>query len=50
MRGAGLPSPSYILEELAQARMALADMKAEHMPVANLADADVLRMLNNAGA
>jgi hypothetical protein len=29
MRGAGLPSPRYIAEELAQVQMALRDMKAE---------------------
>jgi integrase len=48
MRGAGVPSPSYISEELAQTRMALADMGAGDTPAANLTDADVLRLLNNA--
>ncbi len=36
MRGAGGPSPAYVAEELAQVRMALAEMSAEDMPVSDL--------------
>jgi integrase len=48
MRGAGLPSPAYIAEELAQVRMAVADMKAENTAAAELTDTDVLKLLNQA--
>ncbi len=48
MRGTGLPSPDYIAEELAQVRMALADMKAEDKPAADLTIADVRGLLSGA--
>ena len=40
MRGTGLPSPEYVADEMAQARLALADMEAEDMPAADLTDAE----------
>lgn len=45
MRGAGLPSPAYVAEELAQVRLALEDMGAERTPVAELTEADVRKLL-----
>jgi integrase len=48
MRGAGTPSPDYIAEELAQVRMALADMKAANKPAADLTEADIRGLLSNA--
>ena len=36
MRGTGLPSPDYVAEELAQCRLALADLDAEDMPAVTL--------------
>ena len=50
MRGAGGPSPAYVAEELAQVRLSLAAMAAENMPAADLSDADVRVLLNEAGA
>jgi len=50
MRGAGGPSPAYVTEELAQVRLSLATMTAENMPAADLSDADVRVLLNEAGA
>ncbi|HEX3574686.1 MAG TPA: integrase arm-type DNA-binding domain-containing protein [Rhodopila sp.] len=48
MRGAGLPSPTYVAEELAQTRMALAEMDATDKPAAELTDADVLKLVSDA--
>lgn len=48
MRGAGVPSPNYVAEELAQARMALADMKAEDTPARDLTAGTVLRLIDDA--
>jgi integrase len=49
MRGAGLPSPEYVADELAHTRQALADMKAEDMPAANLTDAELRILLSVVG-
>jgi integrase len=49
IRGAGKPSPGYVAEELAQVRLALAEMRAEQAPVSELAEADVRKLLT-AGA
>jgi integrase len=48
MRGAGKLSPGYLAAELAQIRMALADMKAEKTPAADLTPDDVRKLLDNA--
>jgi integrase len=48
MRGAGVPSPDYIAEELAQIRMALAEMKAEGKPAADLSEKDIRGLLSAA--
>ncbi len=45
MRGAGLPSPKYVAEEISQARQAISIMQAEDMPAANLGDTEVRRLL-----
>ena len=44
LRGAGLPTPDYVADEVAQVRLALADMDAEGMPAASL-DAQHIRQL-----
>jgi integrase len=49
LRGTGLPSPEYVADEVAHTRQALADMKAEDMPAANLTDAELRRLLGMAG-
>jgi integrase len=49
MRGAGPPSSGYVAAELAQVRLALAEMNAEDSPAAQLAAADVRGLLANAG-
>jgi integrase len=49
MRGAGLPTASYVEAELAQARLALADMEAEDTAAADLTVSDVRRLLAAAG-
>ena len=46
MRGAGLPTARYVADELAQSRQALADMGVNDTPAANLAEADVRRVLS----
>jgi site-specific recombinase XerD len=46
LRGAGLPSPSYVAEELAQVRRALAAMDAEDMPAADLGPTEVRKLLS----
>ncbi|MDA8249550.1 MAG: tyrosine-type recombinase/integrase [Rhodospirillales bacterium] len=49
LRGTGTVSPDYVAEELAQVRMALADMGAEGTPAADLTAADVRRLLAKRG-
>jgi integrase len=49
IRGAGLPSPEYVADEVAHTRQALADMKAEDMPAANLTDGELRSLLGVAG-
>jgi integrase len=49
IRGTGLPSPEYVADEVAHTRQALADMKAEDMPAANLTDAELRILLGVAG-
>lgn len=49
MRGIGLLSPEYVADEVAHARRALADMKAEDMPAANLTDAELRTLLSVVG-
>ncbi len=49
MRGSGLPSLGYVADEVAHTRQALADMKAEDMPAANLTDTEVRTLLGVAG-
>jgi integrase len=46
-RGDGLPSPRYVAEELANLNMALAEMKAEALPAADLTEAHVRGLLNS---
>jgi hypothetical protein len=46
MRGAGLPTARYVADELAQSRQALADMRVNDTPAANLTEADVRRVLS----
>ncbi len=41
MRGTGPPSPAYVAEELAQVRLALAEMNAETCRRPSLTEADV---------
>jgi integrase len=48
LRGAGLPSPDYVADELAQLRLALVDMKVKNKPAADLTVADVRRLLGGA--
>lgn len=48
MRGNGLLSPRYVAEELAQLRLALADMECDNLPAADLGMAEVRRLLNRA--
>jgi integrase len=48
LRGAGLPSPDYVADELAHLRLALADMKVKNKPAADLTVADVRRLLGDA--
>lgn len=45
IRGAGLPSPAYVAGELANVRMAIAEMKAENTPARELTLADVRALL-----
>jgi integrase len=47
MRGTGSPSPSYVKEEVAQVRMALANMDAKDTPAAALTTADVRRLVDS---
>jgi integrase len=48
MRGGdGLPSPTYVAIELAQVKLALADIDATKTPAAHLTTADVRRLLNS---
>jgi integrase len=49
MRGTGLPSPEYAADEVAHARQALADMKAEDMPATKLSDVELRSLLSVAG-
>ena len=49
MRGTGLPSPDYVADEVAHTRQALAAMKAEDMPAANLTTAELRDLLSKAG-
>lgn len=46
MRGSGLPSPDYVADEVAQARLALADMEAADMPATSLGTAEVRRLID----
>jgi integrase len=48
MRGDGYPSPGYVAEELAQAGMAIGELKAADTPAAKLAASDIVRLLNEA--
>ena len=48
LRGAGLPSPDYVADELAQLRLALVDMRVKNKPAADLTVADVRRLLGGA--
>ena len=45
---AGRPSPGYVAEELAQLRLALADMGAEETPAADLTDTELRCLLDGA--
>ena len=49
MRGNGLPSASYVAEELAQVGFALTAMDAENKPAADLAEPDIRKLLNARG-
>jgi integrase len=46
MRGAGLPSASYVADELAQVRLGLAEMSAENMPAAELGVLQIRQLLS----
>jgi integrase len=46
VRGAGIPSPRYVAEEMQQLRLAIAEMDAADTPAALLIDADVRRLLD----
>jgi integrase len=46
MRGAGLPSPRYVAEEVMQLRLALADMDAEEMAAADLGVVELKRLID----
>jgi integrase len=46
VRGAGLPSPRYVEEEMQQLKLAIAEMDATDTPAALLTDADVRRLLD----
>jgi integrase len=48
MRGAGKPGPRYVAEELAQLRMALAEMNVADKPVAELNAGQVRKLLESA--
>ncbi len=48
MRGNGLPSAEYVADEIAQVGFALAGMKAEALPAADLTEADVRQLLGGA--
>ncbi len=50
MRGTGNASPAYVSEELAQCRLALADLDAKDMPVVALGLAELRRLLDRLGA
>jgi integrase len=50
MRGTGNASPSYVAEELAQCRLALADLDAKDMPAAAFGLAELRRLLDRLGA
>jgi integrase len=45
LRGAGLPTPEYVADEVAQVRLALADMDVEKMPAASLAAQHIRQLL-----
>ena len=45
LRGAGLPTPDYVADEVAQVRLALADMDAEEMPAASLGAQHIRQLL-----
>jgi len=50
MRGGGLPSPKYVGEELLQLRLAVADMEAGSLPVADLGMVELRRLLDRVAA
>jgi integrase len=50
MRGTGNASPAYVAEELAQCRLALADLDAQDMPVVALGLSELRRLLDRLGA
>jgi hypothetical protein len=45
LRGSGVSSAAYVASELAQVRMALADMKAERIPASDLTEAEIRGLL-----
>lgn len=45
MRGSGSPSPAYVAEELAQVRLALAEIGAAEMPAVELGEAEIRKLL-----
>lgn len=48
LRGAGLPTPDYVADEITQVRLALADMEAENMPVASLGAQHIRQLIARA--
>jgi integrase len=50
LRGSGHPSPTYVAEELAQLRLALAAMGTNEMAATDLGSADIRRLLEGEGA
>ena len=49
MRGAGLPSPEYVRDELTQVRLALAEMEAADMPAADLGTTELRKLVGGTG-
>lgn len=50
LRGSGLPSPKHVKEEIAQAKAAVAAMKAGDKPVAEIGAGDLRALLKASGA
>ncbi len=49
MRGAGMPSATYVTEELAQVRLALDEIGAADTPAVDLSESDIRKLLASGG-